>query len=154
EVVFTAPDEGSDGAIRKARELAAAEPKKYFYADQYSNDANWQAHYESTAEEIWRQSKGRITHFIATLGTSGTFVGTTRRLKQLNPAIECISLQPDSPFHGLEGLKHMATAIVPGIYDTKLADRDLEISTEAAYDAVKRLAREEGLLVGISAGAA
>ena len=154
EVVFTPPDEGSDGAIRKAQEMAAANPKKYFYADQYSNDANWQAHYYGTAEEIWRQTDGRITHFVATLGTSGTFMGTTRRLKELNPKIECISLQPDSPFHGLEGLKHMETAIVPRIYDPKLADRNIEISTEAAYKAVKSLARGEGLLVGISAGAA
>jgi cysteine synthase B len=154
EVVFTAPDEGSDGAIRKAQEMAAANPGKYFYADQYSNDANWQAHYYGTAEEIWRQTDGRITHFVATLGTSGTFVGVTRRLKELNPKIACISLQPDSPFHGLEGLKHMETAIVPKIYDASLADRNIDISTEAAYEAVKRLARVEGLLVGISAGAA
>jgi cysteine synthase B len=154
EVVFTAPDEGSDGAIRKAQAMAAANPGKYFYADQYSNDANWQAHYYGTAEEIWRQTEGRVTHFVATLGTSGTFVGVTRRLKELNPKIECISLQPDSPFHGLEGLKHMETAIVPRIYDPKLADRNIEISTEASYEAVKRLARTEGLLVGISAGAA
>ncbi len=125
EVVFTAADEGSDGAIRKAQEMAAADPQKYFYADQYSNDANWQAHYYGTAEEIWRQTEGRITHFVATLGTSGTFVGVTRRLKELNPKVQCISLQPDSPFHGLEGLKHMASAIVPRIYDPKLADRDL-----------------------------
>jgi S-sulfo-L-cysteine synthase (O-acetyl-L-serine-dependent) len=154
EVVFTAPDEGSDGAIRKAQQLAAAHPGKYFYADQYSNDANWQAHYYGTAQEIWEQTERRITHFVATLGTSGTFVGAARKLKELNPEIQCISLQPDSPFHGLEGLKHMATAIVPRIYDPKLADRDLEISTESAYDAVKRLARIEGLLVGISGGAA
>jgi len=154
EVVFTAPDEGSDGAIRKAQQMAAAHPEKYFYADQYSNDANWQAHYYGTAPEIWEQTERRITHFVATLGTSGTFVGATRKLKELDPRIQCVSLQPDSPFHGLEGLKHMATAIVPKIYDPNLADRDLEISTEAAYDAVKRLARVEGLLVGISAGAA
>jgi len=154
EVVFTAPDEGSDGAIREAQQMAAAHPEKYFYADQYSNEANWQAHYDGTAQEIWEQTERRITHFVATLGTSGTFVGVTRKLKELNPEIQCISLQPDSPFHGLEGLKHMATAIVPKIYDATLADRDLEISTEAAYDAVKRLARIEGLLVGISAGAA
>jgi cysteine synthase B len=154
EVVFTAPDEGSDGAIRKAQEMAAANPEKYFYADQYSNDANWQAHYYGTAEEIWRQTERRVTHFVATLGTSGTFMGTTRRLKELNPKIACISLQPDSPFHGLEGLKHMATAIVPKIYDSSLADGNIQISTEAAYEAVKRLARSEGLLVGISAGAA
>jgi S-sulfo-L-cysteine synthase (O-acetyl-L-serine-dependent) len=154
EVIFTAPDEGSDGAIRKAQAMSAAHPNKYFYADQYSNQANWQAHYYGTAQEIWEQTERRVTHFVATLGTSGTFVGATRKLKELNPRIQCISLQPDSPFHGLEGLKHMATAIVPKIYDPKLADRDLAISTEAAYDAVKRLARTEGLLIGISAGAA
>jgi len=154
EIVFTDPNDGSDGAIRKARELAAAEPNKYFYADQYSNDANWRAHYTSTANEIWNQTDGRITHFVATLGTSGTFVGCTRRLRELNPEIKCISLQPDSPFHGLEGLKHMATAIVPKIYDPSLADEDHGISTEAAYAMLKRLAREEGLLVGISSGAA
>ena len=154
EIVFTDPSDGSDGAIRKARELFAAEPNKYFYADQYSNDANWRAHYTSTANEIWNQTVGRITHFIATLGTSGTFVGCTRRLRELNPEIKCISLQPDSPFHGLEGLKHMATAIVPKIYDPSLADEDHGISTEDAYEMLKRLAREEGLLVGISSGAA
>ena len=153
-VIWTDAAEGSDGAIRRAQALAEAEPDKYIYVDQYSNPANWRAHYESTAEEIWRQTEGRVTHFIATLGTSGTFVGTTRRLKELNPKIQCISLQPDSPFHGLEGLKHMATAIVPTIYDSKLADRDLGISTEAAYALVRRVAREEGLLVGISSGAA
>jgi cysteine synthase B len=154
EVVYTDPGEGSDGAILKARELIAAEPEKYFYADQYSNDANWQAHYCGTANEIWRQTRGQITHFVAMLGTSGTFVGTTRRLRELNPNIQCISLQPDSPFHGIEGAKHMPTAIVPEIYDATLADVNLEISTEASHSMVKRLAREEGLLVGISAGAA
>jgi S-sulfo-L-cysteine synthase (O-acetyl-L-serine-dependent) len=154
KVVFTDPNDGSDGAIRKARELYAAFPDRYFYADQYSNDANWQAHYHGTASEIWQQTQGRITHFIATLGTSGTFMGCTRRLREFNPAITCISLQPDSPFHGLEGLKHMATAIVPTIYDPSLADEDHEISTESAYAMLKRLAREEGMLVGISAGAA
>jgi S-sulfo-L-cysteine synthase (O-acetyl-L-serine-dependent) len=154
EVVFTDPNDGSDGAIREARELAASEPDKYFYADQYSNDANWRAHYHTTANEIWNQTEGRITHFVATMGTSGTFVGCTRRLRELNPKIKCISLQPDSPFHGLEGLKHMATAIVPKIYDPSLADEDHGISTEAAYAMLKRLAREEGLLVGISSGAA
>ena len=153
-IIWTDPAEGSDGAIRKAQELAAAEPARYLYVDQYSNPANWRAHYEGTANEIWLQSEGRITHFVATLGTSGTFVGASRRLKELNPAIECISLQPDSPFHGLEGLKHMATAIVPKIYDSTLAARDLAISTEAAYDMVRRIAREEGLLLGISSGAA
>jgi cysteine synthase B len=153
-VIFTDPGDGSDGAIREARRLYAEHSDKYFYADQYSNDANWRAHYYGTAEEIWRQTEGRITHFVATLGTSGTFVGTTRKLRELNPEIQCISLQPDSPFHGLEGLKHMATAIVPAIYDPNLADQDLEIATEDAYDMVKRLASEEGMLVGISAGAA
>ena len=153
-IIWTDPAEGSDGAIRKAQELAAAQPARYLYVDQYSNDANWRAHYEGTANEIWRETEGRITHFVATLGTSGTFVGTARRLKELNPKIECISLQPDSPFHGLEGLKHMATAIVPKIYDPTLAARDLGISTEAAYDMVRRMAREEGLLLGISSGAA
>jgi S-sulfo-L-cysteine synthase (O-acetyl-L-serine-dependent) len=154
EIVYTDPGEGSDGAIRKARELYAAEPEHYFYADQYSNDANWQAHYCGTASEIWRQTEGRVTHFVAMLGTSGTFVGTARRLKELNPKIRCVSLQPDSPFHGIEGAKHMPTAIVPKIYDATLADEDLGISTERAHQMVLRLAREEGLLVGISAGAA
>ena len=154
EVAFTDPNDGSDGAIRKAHELQAADPDKYFYADQYSNDANWRAHYNTTAVEIWEQTKGRVTHFVATLGTSGTFVGCTRRLRELNAKIYCVSLQPDSPFHGLEGLKHMATAIVPKIYDPSLADEDRGISTETAYAMLKRLAREEGLLVGISSGAA
>ncbi|HUK87118.1 MAG TPA: cysteine synthase family protein [Terriglobales bacterium] len=153
-IVYTDPGEGSDGAIRKAQELAAAEPDKYFYADQYSNEANGRAHYQGTANEIWRQTEGRITHWVATLGTSGSFCGTARRLKELNPAIQCISLQPDSAFHGLEGMKHMATAIVPRIYDPTLADQDLGISTEEAYRLVRRLAREEGLLVGVSSGAA
>jgi len=154
ECVFTDANDGSDGAIRKAQELAATDPGRYFYADQYSNDANWRAHYHTTANEIWNQTEGRVTHFIATLGTSGTFVGCARRLRELNPKIKCISLQPDSPFHGLEGLKHMATAIVPKIYDPSLADEDHGISTEASYAMLKRLAREEGLLVGISSGAA
>ncbi|MBV9075083.1 MAG: cysteine synthase family protein [Acidobacteria bacterium] len=154
KVTFTDASDGSDGAIRKAQELYSAFPEKYFYADQYSNDANWQAHYNTTANEIWRQTEGRITHFVATLGTSGTFVGCTRRLRELNPTIQCISLQPDSPFHGLEGLKHMASAIVPKIYDQSLADEDHGISTEDAYAMLKRLARDEGMLVGISSGAA
>ena len=153
-IIYTDPADGSDGAIRKARELFAQSPEKYFYADQYSNDANWQAHYHGTANEIWQQTEGRITHFVSMLGTSGTFVGTTRRLKELNPRIRCISLQPDSPFHGIEGAKHMATAIVPKIYDSSLADAELGIATEDAYAMAKRLAREEGLLVGISAAAA
>jgi S-sulfo-L-cysteine synthase (O-acetyl-L-serine-dependent) len=153
-VVWTDPADGSDGAIRKARALAAEEPEKYFYANQYGNDANWRAHYTGTANEIWEQTEGQITHFIAGLGTSGTFVGSTRRLKELNPAIQCISMQPDSPFNGLEGLKHMATAIVPPIYDASLADRNVEMETEAAYAMAKRLGRSEGLLVGVSAAAA
>jgi cysteine synthase B len=153
-ILYTDPADGSDGAIRMARELASKHPDKYFYADQYSNDANWQAHYHGTANEIWQQTKGRITHFVSMLGTSGTFMGTTRRLKELNPRIRCISLQPDSAFHGIEGAKHMPSAIVPKIYDPLLADENLEISTEEAYAMAKRLAREEGLLVGISAAAA
>lgn len=153
-VEWTDPDQGSDGAIRKARELAANEPDRFYYADQYSNPANWQAHYHSTGREIWEQTGGQLTHFIAGLGTSGTFMGTTRSLKEFNAGIQAISFQPDSPFHGLEGMKHMPTAIVPAIYDPSLADRNLEIETEAAYAMVRRLAREEGLLVGISAGAA
>ena len=154
EVIWTDPLEGSDGAIRKAKEIYAAHPGKYFYADQYSNDANWLAHYHGTAAEIWSQTECAVTHFVAGLGTTGTFVGTTRRLKEFNPAIQAISFQPDSAFHGLEGLKHMATAIVPGIYDPSLADASLEVSTEAAYEMVKRIARTEGVLLGISAGAA
>ncbi len=154
ELVITAGDEGTDGAIRKVHEIVKEDPEKYFYPDQYSNPANWQAHYRTTANEIWEQTRGRITHFVAGLGTSGTFVGTTRRLKELNPAIRCVSLQPDASFHGLEGWKHMETAIRPAIYDDKLADENLEVSTEEAYRLVKRLAREEGLLVSPSAAAA
>ena len=151
---WTDPDKGSDGAIRRASELAGNEPGRFCYMDQYSNDANWLAHYRSTGLEIWQQTAGRVTHFVAGLGTSGTFMGTTRRLKELNPAIQAISFQPDSPFHGLEGMKHMGTAMVPAIYNPHLADRALEIETEAAYEMARRLAREEGLLVGISAAAA
>ena len=154
ELVMTPGDEGTDGAIRRVRELAAAESEKYFYPDQYSNPANWQAHYRGTANEIWEQTGGRITHFVAALGTSGTFVGTTRRLKELNPRIRCISLQPDGPWNGLEGWKHMPTALRPAIYDETLADENLEVSTEESYRMVKRLAREEGLLVSPSAAAA
>ncbi|HEX7157901.1 MAG TPA: cysteine synthase family protein [Edaphobacter sp.] len=154
EVVWTNPAEGSDGAIRKARELIAAHPDRYFYADQYSNDENWRAHYRTTANEIWSQTEGQITHFVAGLGTSGTFMGTTRRLRELNPKIRCISMQPDSAFHGLEGLKHMATAIVPRIYDSALADANIDIDTEAAHRMCRTLGRNQGLLVGISSGAA
>src|ERR1700728_4177443 len=154
EVDWTDPDQGSDGAIRRARELAGNDPARFCYLDQYSNDANWLAHYHTTGPEILAQTAGQVTHFIAGLGTTGTFMGTSRRLKEHNPAIQAISFQPDSPFHGLEGLKHMATAIVPTIYDPRIADHELEIETEAAYDMAKRLARNEGLLVGISAAAA
>jgi cysteine synthase B len=154
ELVITPGDEGTDGAIRKVHEIVASDPEKYFYPDQYSNPANWQAHYRTTANEIWEQTAGRITHFVAGLGTSGTFVGTTRRLKELNPGIRCVSLQPDASFHGLEGWKHMPTAIRPAIYDDTIADENLTVSTEDAYRMVKQLAREEGLLVSPSAAAA
>ena len=154
KVDWTDPDKGSDGAIRRARELAGNEPARFCYMDQYSNDANWLAHYRTTAPEIWQQTAGQITHFVAGLGTSGTFMGTSRRLKEFNPAIQAISFQPDSPFHGLEGMKHMGSSMVPAIYNPHLADRQLEVETEAAYAMAKRLAREEGLLVGISAAAA
>src|SRR6266849_6304420 len=154
KMIITPGDEGTDGAVRRVRKIVAGEPEKYFYPDQYSNAANWQAHYRGTANEIWEQTAGRITHFVTGLGTSGTFVGTTRRLKELNPAIRCISLQPDAAFHGLEGWKHMPTAIRPAIYDSTLADENLEVDTEGAYHLVKRIAREEGLLVSPSAAAA
>ena len=154
EIVLTDPGEGSDGAIREARRLYAEDPKQYFYPDQYTNPANPKAHYESTAPEIWEQTEGEVTHFVAGLGTSGTFVGTAWRLKEYNPEIKVISFEPDSPFHGLEGMKHMASAIVPEIYDPMIADENLGASTEEAYEMVKRLAREEGILVGLSAGAA
>ena len=154
KVDWTNPDHGSDGAIRRARELALNEPERFCYMDQYSNHANWKAHYETTGPEIWRQSCGRVTHFVAGLGTSGTFMGTVRRLKELNPLLTAVSMEPDSPFHGLEGLKHMATAIVPAIYDPQLADSNIEVETEAAYAMAKRLARDQGILVGISAAAA
>jgi len=153
-IIYTDPADGSDGAIRMARELAAKHPEQYFYADQYSNEANWKAHYHGTANEIWQQTQGRFTHFVSMLGTSGTFVGTTRRLKELNPAVQCVSLQPDSSFHGIEGAKHMASAIVPKIYDPELADENLEIATEDAYAMARQLSRTAGLLVGISAAAA
>jgi cysteine synthase B len=154
ELVLTDPLEGSDGAILMARELLANEPDKYFYADQYSNPANWQAHYNGTAPEIWEQTGGTVTHFVAGLGTSGTLVGTGRRLREFNPDIEIISMQPDSPFHGVEGWKHMPTAIRPKIYDENVARRNFGISTEESYHMARRLAREEGYLVGISAAAA
>src|ERR1700692_3460546 len=154
ELVMTPGDEATDGAIRRVHEMVAAGPEKYFYPDQYSNPANWQAHYYGTANEIWEQTAGRVTHFVAALGTSGTFMGVTRRLKELNPRIRCISLHPAAPFHRLEGWKHMATALVPAIYDESLADENIEVGTEAAYRMVKIAAREEGLLLSPSAAAA
>jgi cysteine synthase B len=153
EVTLTNPLEGTDGAQRLVRQIVDAEPDRYFYPDQYNNDANWLSHYNGTANEIWAQTAGQLTHFIAGLGTTGTFVGTTRRLKELNPAIECIAVQPEFPMHGLEGMKYLETAIVPGIWDSRLPDREMWAPTEDAYAMVKRLAREEGLFVGISAGA-
>ncbi|MBA3257411.1 MAG: cysteine synthase family protein [Pyrinomonadaceae bacterium] len=153
KVIETDPLQSTDGAQVNAREMFKKEPDKYFYPDQYNNEANWSAHYESTAPEIWEQTEGRITHFISGLGTSGTFVGVARRLKEFNPEIRAISMQPDSPLHGLEGLKHMATAMVPGIYDPTLADENVEVSTEDAQQMVRRLAEKEGLFVGTSSGA-
>ena len=154
ELTFTDAALGVDGAIEKARSLHASDPDRYCYLNQYDNDDNWRAHYEGTAWEIWNQTAGCVTHFVAALGTSGSFVGTARRLRELNPRIECVSVQPDSPFHGLEGMKHMPSALVPKIYDPALANRNIEVQTESAYRAVKRLIREEGMLVGISSGAA
>jgi cysteine synthase B len=153
ELVLTDPFEGTDGAQRYVRRIVDADPDKYFYPDQYNNDANWKAHYETTAMEIWRQTDGRVTHFVTGLGTSGTFMGVTRRLKELNPAIQCYSMQPDGPLHGLEGLKHMPTALVPGIYDDSIADGQIAVATDNAHKMVLRLARLEGWLVGVSSGA-
>ncbi len=153
EIIETDAMNGTDGAQIKAKKLAAEFPDKYFYIDQYNNEANWKAHYDRSAPEIWQQTNGRITHFVAGLGTSGTFVGTTRRLKEFNPNIQAISMQPDSPLHGLEGMKHMETAIVPGIYDAGLADENVTVTTEDAQEMTRRLACEEGLFVGISSGA-
>jgi cysteine synthase B len=152
EIVFTDPMEGSDGAIIRAKKMFADDPELYFYPDQYNNPGNWQSHYDTTAPEIIEQTGGRLTHFVAGLGTSGTFVGAGRRLREFNPAIRLISVQPDSPLHGLEGLKHMATAIVPGIYDTALADEDIGVGTEEAFELTRQLAKQ-GLFVGISSGA-
>jgi cysteine synthase B len=154
DFVLTDPGEGSDGAIMEARRLYAEDPEKYFYPDQYSNPANPRSHYESTAPEIWVQTGGEVTSFVAGLGTSGTFMGTASRLKEYNPDVKLISFEPESPFHGLEGMKHMESAIVPPIYDPTIADENRYTSTEAAYEMVKRVAREEGVLIGISAGAA
>jgi cysteine synthase B len=154
QIVWTSPMDGSDGAIREARRLFAADPDRYFYPDQYSNDANWRAHYTGTGVEILEQTRRRITHFVAGLGTSGTFMGVGRRLREERPDVRLISVQPASPFHGLEGLKHMATAIVPPIYDSGLADIDARVETETAWDMVRRVAREEGIFVGVSGAAA
>jgi cysteine synthase B len=153
ELMLTDPTEGTDGAQRFVRKVVDAAPGKYFYPDQYNNDSNWRAHYDTTAMEIWRQTEGRVTHFITGLGTSGKFMGVTRRLKELNPAIQCLSMQPDGPLHGLEGLKHMPTNIVPGIYNPSIADGAVEVATEDAHVMALRLAREEGFLVGVSSGA-
>jgi cysteine synthase B len=153
ELVLTDPGEGTDGAQRYVKQLVEHNPDRYFYPDQYNNDANWRAHYDTTAMEIWRQTDGQITHFVAGVGTSGTFMGVTRRLKELNPAIQCICMQPDGPLHGLEGMKHMPTALVPGIYDPSIADEHVQVATEDAHRMCLRLAREEGLLVGVSSGA-
>jgi len=153
-LTITDPSEGIDGAIERARAMAVAEPGRYVYLDQYNNEDNWRAHYVSTGEEIWQQTAGCVSHFVGALGTSGTFGGVARRLRDYNPDINCISVQPDEPFHGLEGMKHMQSAIVPGIYDPGLADDNVPVATETAYRAVRRLVREEGLLAGISSGAA
>jgi cysteine synthase B len=154
EILLTDPLSGTDGAQQRVKEIVASDPGKYYYPDQYNNPANWRAHYHTTAMEIWTETEGRVTHFVAGLGTTGTFVGTSRRLKELAPSIKCITLEPDSPLHGLEGLKHLATALVPGIYDASLADERIVVSTEEAQAMTVRLAREEGLFVGVSGGAA
>jgi S-sulfo-L-cysteine synthase (O-acetyl-L-serine-dependent) len=153
EIIETDPMSGTDGAQIAARELARKFPERYFYPDQYNNEANWQAHYRATAPEIWRQTGGRVTHFVTGLGTTGTFIGATKRLKEFNPNLRAVSVQPDSPLHGLEGMKHLETAIVPGIYDARIADENVEVTTEDAQNMTRRLAKEEGLLVGVSAGA-
>jgi cysteine synthase B len=153
EIVETSPLEGSDGAILKARELAAAHPDRYVYLDQYGNEANWKAHFGSTGPEIWDQTQGRITHFVTTLGTSGTFIGVSRYLKSRNPAVRCYSVEPDSPFHGLEGLKHMESSIVPGIYDPSVADVAMSAPTEGSLALLRQLAKTEGILAGPSGGA-
>ena len=154
EIVFTNPLEGSDGAIRQVRRIYEANPERYFYPDQYNNPANCDAHYDTTGPEILAQTGGRVTHFVAGLGTSGTFMGAGRFFRDEKPSVQLISVQPDTPLHGLEGLKHMESALVPGIYDPALADLDMRIATEDAYETTRRLAMEEGLLVGISSGAA
>ena len=154
KIVFTDPLLGSDGAMLEAKRIVAGEPSKYFYADQYNNSANWMAHYDTTGVEVWKQTGGAVTHFVACLGTTGTLMGTGRRLKEYNPDVQVIAVEPATSIHGLEGMKHMATSIVPGIYDEQFPDRKMMIETEDAYDAVKRLAAEEGFFVGYSSGAA
>jgi cysteine synthase B len=154
KVIFTDPLEGSDGSIVKAQEILKSNPNRYYFPDQYNNPNNWKAHYYTTAEEIWSQTQGKITHFVAGIGTSGTLMGTGRRLKELNPNIQIIAVEPFSPLHGLEGLKHMASSIIPGIYDSKVHDRKVSVHTEDAYEMCCRLAREEGVLAGFSSGAA
>lgn len=153
ELILTDPTGGTDAAQKYVKALVEDDPDRYFYPDQYNNDANWRAHYQTTGPEIWKQTAGQVTHFVAGLGTSGTFMGVTRRLREYNPAVKCYSMQPDGPLHGLEGLKHMETAIVPGIYDPTLADGQIDVATEDAHQMVLRLAREEGYLVGVSSGA-
>ena len=152
-IIETDPLESSDGAYNECRRLVAEHPEKYFYPDQYNNDANWKAHFSGTAVEIWEQTAHRVTHFVAGTGTSGTFMGTSRGLKHLNPEVKAVLMKPDSPFHGLEGMKHMASTIHPGFFDESIADVKLEISTEEAYAMTRRLVREEGILVGVSSGA-
>ena len=153
KIIETDPLQGSDGAQLLARELAEREPQKYFYPDQYNNEANWRAHFDGTGREIWEQTEGRVTHFLSGLGTCGTFVGVSRRLKEYNPGVRAISMEPDSPIHGLEGLKHLPTSRMPGIFDPTLADEKVEVVTEQAQAMARRLAREEGLFVGVSSGA-
>jgi cysteine synthase B len=154
EIVYSDPMEGSDGAIRMVHQMHETDPETYFIPDQYNNEFNWRAHYDGTGPEIWDQTHGSVTHFVATLGTSGTFVGVTRRLRELNPGVRCISVQPAGPWHGLEGLKHMASSIVPGIYDPDLADENIDVETEPAYELARTLAVTEGILAGHSSGAA
>ncbi|MEE8584845.1 MAG: cysteine synthase family protein, partial [Acidobacteriota bacterium] len=154
DLVLTDPLEGSDGAVHRVRELYESDPQRYFYPDQYNNDANWKAHYRTTASEIFYDLQGDITHFVAGRGTSGTFVGTARRLKELDPVIRAITFHPDSPLHGLEGIKHFETSMTPGFYDSSLVDEEILISTELAQRTARRLVREEGLFAGTSSGAA
>jgi cysteine synthase B len=154
EITLTDALEGSDGAIRRAKEIYQENPSRYFYGDQYNNSANWRAHYKGTANEIWRQTSGTVTHLVVGVGTSGTLVGTAKRLRELNPSVKVVEVQPDSPFHGLEGLKHMESALIPGFYDSTIADRLIRVRTEEAQRIVRKVAREEGVLIGVSAGAA